>query len=195
MLTIRAEARAECRDRVSRRRFLQIGALGGALTLADVLRLRAAAPPPGGSPPARSKSVIMVYLSGGPSHLDTYDLKPDAPDGMRSAFRPIATSVPGLDICEHFPRLARLADRFALVRSLNHTMSAHSDGQIEVMTGKTPLREDPTSQSIGDHPDIGHIVSQRRGPHPEGLPRYVALPQPLYATRPTYLGAAHQAFA
>jgi hypothetical protein len=140
-------------------------------------------------------SAILLFLHGGPSQLETFDLKPEAPDGIRSSFRPIPTNVPGIAICEHFPHLARVADRFALVRSLNHEMSSHSDGQIEVMTGKTPPRPDPTSRSQSDHPDIGHILSHRRQPHPEGLPRYVAIPSPLYATRPTYLGQGYKAFA
>src|SRR5262249_14769939 len=111
-----------------------------------------------------------------------------------SVFRPIPTNLPGIHICEHFPRLATVADRFALIRSLNHEMAVHSDGQIEVMTGKTPPRIDPTSNSKSDHPDIGHITGDRRGFHPAGLPRYVAIPSPLYATRPTYLGAGSKVF-
>jgi hypothetical protein len=139
-------------------------------------------------------AAILLFLHGGPSQLETFDLKPDAPSGIRSIYRPIETNVPGISICEHFPRLAQIADRFSLIRSLNHEMSAHSDGQIEVMTGKTPARPDPTSTSVGDHPDIGSIVSERRGLHPAGLPRYVAVPRPLYATRPTYLGSGHRSF-
>jgi hypothetical protein len=164
-------------------------ALGG-LTLTQVLAGRASA----GFGRGGETSAIVLFLHGGPSQLETFDLKPDAPSGNRSLFRPIATNVPGIAICEHFPRLARLADRFALVRSLHHTMSAHNDGQIEVMTGKTPARPDPSSTALSDHPDLGHILSERRGLNPAGLPRYVAIPSPLYATRPTYLGAGHRAF-
>src|SRR5262249_46534080 len=96
-------------DGLSRREFLRVGALGvGGLTLADLLRLRAQ-----GKPPVRSKSVIMVYLEGGPSHIDMYDLKPNAPAGFRGEFQPIQTNVPGFDICEHMPLQARIADKMA----------------------------------------------------------------------------------
>jgi uncharacterized protein (DUF1501 family) len=180
-----------CPGPSSRRGFLGLGALAlGGLTLPQILAGRASASGQAGG----ETSVILLFLHGGPSQLETFDLKPDAPSGNRSVFRPVATNVPGLEVCEHFPRLARVADRFALVRSLNHAMSAHSDGQIEVMTGKTPARPDPTSTSVGDHPDVGHVVSERRGLGPWGLPRYVAIPSPLYATRPGYLGLGHKSF-
>src|SRR6185369_11399036 len=93
-------------------------------------------------------SVILLYLHGGPSQLETYDLKPEAPIEYRSVFDPIRTRVPGLDICELFPLQAQLADKFSLVRSVHHTMSSHTDGGIEVLTGKTPTRPDPTSTSM-----------------------------------------------
>src|SRR5262245_48336888 len=95
----------------TRRNFRRLGALApGGVTLGDVLRLRAAAPLPG---KPRQKSVIMIFLSGGPSHLDMYDMKPGAPAEYRGEFRPIRTNVPGMDICELMPRQARIADRFA----------------------------------------------------------------------------------
>ena len=88
---------------------------------------------------------------GGPSQLETYDLKPEAPSEYRGPFRPIATNVPGMDICELFPQQARLADKFSLVRSLHHEMSSHNDGSIEVLTGKTPAKADPTSTAKSEH--------------------------------------------
>src|SRR4051812_14166524 len=92
----------------SRREVLRLGALGlGGVTLSDVLRLRAAAGTPGAPP----KSVIMIYLPGGPSHIDMYDLKPDAPAEFRGEFRPIASRLPGLKICEHLPLQAGIADK------------------------------------------------------------------------------------
>lgn len=180
-----------CTGPGTRREFLRAGwlALGG-LTLADVLAAREAAGAAG-----RQTSVILLYLHGGPSHLETYDLKPEAPLEYRSIFRPIATNVPGMDLCEHFPLQARLADKLALVRSVHHEMSSHSDGGIEVLTGKTPTRPDPTSTSVSEHPDLGHVASRLRGLHPDGLPQYVALPYKLYMTQPAYLGLAHGAFA
>jgi uncharacterized protein (DUF1501 family) len=175
----------------SRREFLQTGflALGG-LHLSDVLAGRAAA-----KEESKDTAVILLYLVGGPSQLETYDLKPDAPVEYRSVFKPIATRVPGMSICEHFPLQARIADKFSLIRSVRHTMNAHNDGGIEVLTGKTPAIPDPTSTSVGEHPDFGSVASRMRGEHPDGLPRYVSLPTRMGMTRPTYLGAHHGAYA
>src|SRR5262245_52759198 len=115
MLTVRAP-RAPGRhcDGVSRRDFLRIGALGlGGLTLADLLRLKAQGAV---RSQASHKAVIMVYLPGGPSHIDMYDLKPNAPAEYRGEFSPIRTNVPGVDVCELMPRHATLADKFSIVR-------------------------------------------------------------------------------
>ncbi|MEK6257390.1 MAG: DUF1501 domain-containing protein [Planctomycetota bacterium] len=174
----------------SRRAFLRAGALTlGGLTLADVLAGRAAA-----GTPQQDTSVILLYLHGGPSQLETYDLKPDAPIEYRSVFNPISTNVPGLDICELFPLQARIADKFSLVRSLNHDVNIHSDGGIVVLTGKRPTVLDPTSLSKSEHPDFGSIASRLRGYGTEAIPPYVAIPSQTYMTRPTYLGQHHAAF-
>jgi uncharacterized protein (DUF1501 family) len=179
-----------CRGPATRREFLQAGLLAlGGLQLADVLAGRAAA-----AQESNDSSVILLYLHGGPSQLETYDLKPDAPIEYRSVFKPIASRVPGMSICEHFPLQAKIADKFSLVRSLHHTMNSHSDGGIEVLTGKTPAPPDPTSTSVSSHPDLGSIASKMRGEHPDGLPRYVAIPNRLYMTRPAYLGLQHGAY-
>ncbi|MBM4004652.1 MAG: DUF1501 domain-containing protein [Planctomycetes bacterium] len=173
-----------------RREFMRIGALAlGGLTLADVLRAHAA-----GDATRRDTSVILLYQHGGASHLETYDLKTDAPENYRSQFQPISTVVPGLEICEHFPLQARLADKFSIIRSLHHDVNIHSDGGIVVLTGKRPERLDPTSQSKSDHPDFGSIASRVRGFGPHSMPPYVAIPQKPYMTRPTYLGLQHGAF-
>jgi uncharacterized protein (DUF1501 family) len=179
-----------CLGPIRRRAFLQVGALGlGGLTLADMIAARAEA---GGR--AKSTSVILLYCHGGPSQLETYDLKPDAPSSYRSVFSPIPTNVPGMDICELFPLQAKIADKFSLVRSLHHTMSSHSDGGIEVLTGKTPSKADPTSQSKSEHPDLGSILSKMRGMQGRAIPPYVAIPNRLYMTRPQYAGSHHAAF-
>src|SRR5262249_26535399 len=107
MLTLWGVKQRFC-DGISRRDFLKIGAFGAGLTLAEMLRVRALAQT---SPKNTLKSAIMIYLPGGPSHLDMYDLKPDAPKEFRGEFRPIATNVPGVHICEHFPRQARMWDK------------------------------------------------------------------------------------
>src|SRR5439155_17021259 len=113
MLTIAGRFGRYC-DGITRRNFLSIGGLAvGGLTLADVLRCQAA-----DRADRRHKSVIMVFLPGGPSHIDLVDLKPGAPAEIRGPFRPIATRVPGIEFCEHLPRLAKIADRLAVLRSI-----------------------------------------------------------------------------
>ena len=179
-----------CPGPMPRREFLQLGSLAlGGLSLTDLLAQRAAA---GHNDP--HTSVILLYCHGGPSQLETYDLKPQAPSDYRSVFSPIATNVPGLDICELFPLQAKLADKFSLVRSLHHEMSSHSDGGIEVLTGKTPVKPDPTSQSKSDHPDLGSVASRIRGMNSRAIPPYVAIPNKLYMTRPRYVGSHHGPF-
>lgn len=179
-----------CSGPLRRREFLQAGVLAlGGLTLPEICRARAVA-----GTESRETSVILLYLHGGPSQLETYDLKPAAPLEYRSIFNPIPTTVPGMDLCELFPLQARLADKLALVRSVHHTMSSHSDGGIEVLTGKTPIRPDPTSTSKSEHPDLGAIASRLRGPHRDAVPRYVAMPASTYMTRPAYLGLHHGPF-
>ena len=179
-----------CTGPLGRREFMQVGALAlGGLTLPQVLAARAAS----GNHSKRT-SVIMLYQHGGASQLETYDLKPDAPTATRSQFDPIATNVPGMDICEHFPLQAKIADKFSIVRSLHHEMSSHTDGGITVLTGKAPLVADPTSQSKSAHPDFGSVASKSLRTGPNVMPSYVAIPQKPYMTRPTYLGLHHGAF-
>jgi len=169
---------------------MQVGALAlGGLTLSEVLAAKAASGQLG-----KDTSVIMLYQHGGASQLETYDLKPDAPSSYRSIYKPIATNVPGMEICEKFPLQAKLADKFSLIRSLHHNSSSHSDGGIVVLTGKTPLKPDPTSQSKSDHPDFGSVTSKIRGMSEDAIPPYVAIPRQPYMTRPTYLGLHHKSF-
>ncbi len=177
-------ARQRLCDRVSRRDFLRVGALGlTGLTLADVLRLRAQA---GQSGPPRA--VIMVCLAGGPSHIDMYDLKPDAPADMRGKFKPIQTNVPGFDICEHMPMQARIADKLALVRTVQFVEPMQHELE-EVYTGF------PKSAK---RPAFGAVVSRFGGAHDPHMPGYVSLD--TYAAdqsvveNPQYVGAAHAAF-
>src|SRR5262245_60928343 len=111
MLSIFGRGTKLC-DGINRREMLRVGGLAfSGLTLADVLRLRAVA----GSPGGRGKSVIMIWLRGGASHIDSYDMKPDAPAEIRGEFRPIPTNVPGIKICEHMPLQARIMDKLALL--------------------------------------------------------------------------------
>lgn len=179
-----------CRGPFKRREFLRAGVLAlGGITLSDVLRLRAQAADPG-----QTTSVIMFWMWGGPSQLETYDMKPQAPREYRGPLSPIQTNVPGIEICEYFPLQAQMADKFSIIRSLHHEMSSHNDGSIEVLTGKTPAIADPTSTARSQHPDFGMVASYIRGRHPQGLPQYVGLQRAPFMTMPNYLGVAHKAF-
>ena len=180
-----------CPGPIRRREFLRLGLLGlGGLTLPDLMAVCA-----NSNQPDPDTSVILFWMWGGPSQLETYDLKPDAPAEYRGPFRPIATPVPGLDICELFPLQAKLGDKITLIRSLHHEMSAHNDASIELLTGKTPSRPDPTSTAFSEHPDFGMVASRLRGLRRDGLPRYVGIPRQPFMTRPMYLGVAHSAYA
>jgi uncharacterized protein (DUF1501 family) len=179
-----------CRGPLRRREFLRIGSLAlGGLTLPDLLAARAMA---GRKQP--DTAVILFWMWGGPSQYETWDPKPDSPDTIRGPFKPIATRVPGMQICEVFPLQAKIADKFTLIRSLHHKMSAHNDGSIEVLTGKTPPVPDLTSTNFSDHPDFGMIASHFRGIGPDAMPAYVGIPKVPFMVRPNYLGVAHAGF-
>jgi hypothetical protein len=173
-------ARQRFCDGISRRNFLRIGALGAGLTLADLLRCRAAA---GDS--KSSKAAIMINLPGGPSHLDMYDLKPAAPAEYRGEFKPIATNVPGVQICELFPRQARMWDKFAVIRSVIGGQE-HSDAQTN--TGYHEF-ENRTAH----HPAVGAVVSKLRGSQGD-IPPFVSLRGMTPGTEPGFLGVAHRPF-
>src|SRR5262249_47021844 len=166
----------------SRRAFLRVGTLGlGGLTLADLLRLEAKA-----ASGTSGKSIIMVYLPGGPSHIDLYDMKPEAPVGIRGEFHPTRTNVPGMDICELLPLQARIADKFAILRGL-HTNGSH-EGH-ELTTGYA---------SRAQRPAFGSVVSRLRPSDLRRLPPYVSLVEESnlpYGQDPTYLGPAHRPFS
>ena len=119
-------------DGMKRRDFLKVGALGGAgLGLAGYLQLvEAGAVREGGA-----KSAIFINLPGGPSHMDTFDLKPNAPEEYRGLFNPIQTNVEGIEISEHLPKLATCADKYTILRGVSHTLGAHRLGQEYVNTG------------------------------------------------------------
>src|SRR5690349_20116304 len=183
MLTLWGSKQRFC-DGLSRRSFLQIGAFGAGLTLSGMLRARALAA--GGTPTASGKSAIMVYLPGGPSHIDMYDMKPDAPAEIRGEFKPIRTNVPGLDVCELMPLQAKIADRFRIVRGFQ-TPGGH-DG-IMMTTG---FREKAY------RPAFGSVVSRLSPAAPSGLPAYVTLIEETnlpFGQDPAYLGQAHKPLA
>ena len=165
-------------DRVPRRAFLKIGALGG-LTLADLLRLEAAQP----AAQANRKSVILIFLEGGASHLDTYDLKPAAPVDIRGEFRPIRTSVSGFDLCELMPRQAHIAHHLSVLRGVRAASPDHVYDEVFTAFPRGTPR-----------PAFGSLVS-RFSPAPAcGLPAYVGLSRSLPVEQPLYAGAAHAPF-
>jgi uncharacterized protein (DUF1501 family) len=183
MLTIWGSRQRFC-DRLSRRNFLKIGAFGAGLTLADLLRTRAAA---GASSAAATapKAAIMIYLPGGPSHMDMYDLKPSAPAEYRGEFRPIPTNVPGIQVCEHMPRQARMFDKLAVLRSVV-AVEEHSDSAI--MTGYS---ENINRQA--HHPSFGAVMSRLRG-NSGDVPPFISLRGMSVGNEPGILGVAHRAF-
>ncbi len=157
-----------CRGPVSRRDFLRIGTLGiGGFSLVDFLRLRGVAGPAFDDP---DTSVIFVWLPGGPPHMETFDMKPDAPADYRGIFHPIATNVPGIDICELMPRLARVADRFTLIRSISHGYADHGGGHKRLMTGRKP--KTPVN-TVNDAPAVGSFVAKWFENRDVGLPNYI----------------------
>jgi hypothetical protein len=176
-------------DGVSRRSFLRVGALAvGGLTLPGLLRLQARG---GQSVTSRRKAVIQLWLAGGPSHIDMYDLKPSAPAEIRGEFKPIATNVPGIQIGEHLPRQAKVMDRLAIVRSAYHTNAGHGMGSQWMLTGYQPTIE--VNDNI--YPACGSVVARMRGSNEPGLPAYVNLPRALNLGKAAYLGSSFNPFA
>jgi hypothetical protein len=177
-------------DGVSRRGFLRVGFLGLAgLTLADHLRLQAASKAEG--KPTKDTAVILVWLGGGPSHLDMYDLKPDAPAEFRGEFKPIKTNVPGIEIGEHLPYEAKQMDKMSIVRSAYHTNAGHGMGAHWMLTGWVPTIE------INDNlnPSCGSIVAKMRGANAPKVPPYVCVPNPPGSANAAYLGVAYNPFS
>ena len=181
-----------CLGPFSRRGFLHLGSLGACgLGLSDLLRLRAMANPTSERP--SDTSVILVWLPGGMSHIDTYDMKPKAPLEYRGEFEPIRTNVSGIDVCELFPRHAKVADRFSIIRSVSHTYNQHGGGTKQMLMARPPLRED----GANEYPVIGAVVSKMREARMIGLPNYILCTDENALTNPhqsSYLGPAHGPF-
>jgi hypothetical protein len=176
MLHLSGGGGARLCDGVTRREFLRAGSLGLAgLTLPALLDAQAAA-----ARPARVKTCIQLFMWGGPSQHETFDLKPNAPSGIRGAFRPIATNVTGTRICEHLPLLARMADRYAILRSVTHTGVNHGTSAYHMLTGHIHFTPGTLRHpSPNDFPSVGCAVG-RFGRQPRDLPAYVALPSVLH---------------
>jgi hypothetical protein len=159
------------------------------LTLGDVLRLRAEQAAAGQS--AKDTSVILIWKGGGPSHIDTWDLKPGAPAEYRGDFKPIPTKVPGIQISEHLPLSAKQMDRFSIVRSVTHPDAGHESASHYLLTGYRPTNDIPSNEA----PSYGSIVAKERGPRRPGLPAYIAVPTPPRSTAAAYLGVGYNPFS
>src|SRR5947207_6062572 len=169
MLSILGQKNRLC-DGVSRRSFLKIGALGvgaGALTLADIFRAEAKA-----GTSSQRKAVINVFLGGGPPHQDMWDIKTEAPSDIRGEFKPIATNVAGIQICEVFPRIAANMDKCAVVRSVVGANGNHYAQQC--MTGW----DDKSLKAMGGRPSLGSVLAKLQGPVDPSVPPFVGLAQP-----------------
>ena len=166
-------------DGVVRRDFLKIGGLGAAgLTLGRFLQAADAGAVRSGAP---AKAAIFINLQGGPSHVDTFDPKPQAPDEIRGEFSTISTSVPGVEISEHLPKLAAALDKYTIVRNISHTLAAHQLGTEYINTGNRPL---PSLE----FPGYGAVVSKEL-PGPAELPSFVSIPNS--AQRAGFLGVQY----
>jgi hypothetical protein len=192
MLNLWSNRRHAACDGSTRRDFLKVGALGmGGLALSDLLRARAQASEQGR--PTRNTSVVWLWLGGGPTHVETFDPKMDAPAEFRSVVGDVATNVPGVRIGSVFPRLARVSDKMAYVRSFAHRNSGHGGGTHWVMTG---YDYPPADNGMGQvKPGLGSILARHRGANnpSTGLPNYVRLGGTL-GDGPAWLGSAYAPF-
>lgn len=182
-------------DGVSRRRLLTLGStrLLGGLTLPTLLHLQAQAATPFAP---KAKACIFFLLEGGPSHIDMWDMKPDAPKEIRGPFNPISTVVPGTQISQLMPMCAQIADKYTILRSHSHADNAHQTGRHWLMTGYPPSFADGQAKGVPFnelYPSLGSIVSRELGPGGE-VPPYIELPNPLGPGGPGFYGAAYAPF-
>ncbi len=164
-------------DGFRRRDFLKVGAAGMGLSLASYLQRVEAGEATGG----KAKACIFINLGGGPSHMDSFDLKPDAPAEYRGTFNPIKTNCEGVEISEHLPKLAQCADKFAILRGVSHTLAAHELGTVYVNSGNRPI---PSLE----YPSYGAVVTKELE-SPKDLPPFVAIPNS--AQRSGFLGVQY----
>ena len=157
-----------CPGPLSRRQFLKLGALTlGGFGVGGVAPWKVQAAPGDAN---SDTSVIFIWLPGGPPHMETYDMKPDAPAEYRGDFRPIQTNVTGIQVCELLPMHARIADKYTLIRSVAHNFADHGGGHKRFLTGRDP--REPTG-FVNDHPMVGSMVYKVRGERPDGVPNYI----------------------
>ena len=164
----------------TRRNLLQAGLLGvGGLELADLLKLEAAQPPLATRVARPAKNCIFVFLNGGQAQMDTFDMKPDAPSGIRGPYSPISTRVVGTQICEKLPRLAALTHKYSILRSASHPLSGHNSSAAYVLSGHTPGGDRNIQPTLMDHPTYGSVVSRLK-PSPSNMPSSVLTPRLLF---------------
>ncbi len=172
---------------MGRRDFVQIGASSAlGLTMADLLRSQALASPERRAK-TKAKACIVVWLSGGPSHLDTFDPKPAAPSEYRGAFKPIPTKADGMQICEHLPLLAQQADKFSILRTMTHPSPSHDIASHIMLTGNVPARGTV-------NPSYGSVVFREFG-YQGALPPYIAVPNGHRYAQAGFLGGTYKPFA
>ncbi len=174
-------------DGMNRRSFVQLGVAGMAsLGMSDILKQKAAAKEQG--KPGKDTSAILLWLDGGPSHMDLYDLKPESPAEYRGFWNPIHTNVPGFDIGELFPKQAQIADKFSIVRSLYHDTGDHFAGGHRMLTTKD--MNVSGALNAGRFPSLGSIIARERGARVPGMPAYVGVPYAMsIGLRPGYFGS------
>jgi len=181
-------SKTDCLGPLRRRSFLRLGLAGFAgLSLPELFRLRAEAAEPANS---RRSAIIVVWMHGGASHLETYDPKPDAPSEYRGPYSPIDTKVPGLSVCELLPRQAAIADKFTVLKSLVHTGFCHDDGPQQIFTGH-PIQG---RRLKPDNPDLFSIANYLRSDPSRNLPNYIGV-NPIPYLGSAYLGPTYDPFA
>lgn len=182
-------------NRMARRDYLRLGVAGLAggsfLDLFALQRMSAASDV--ASVPRKRTSCILIWMDGGPTHFETFDPKPEAPVEIRGEFYPIATKVPGIHISENLPKLAAIADKYAIVRSVCHNQGNHGAGNHYMMTGAPPRSPVGCGAFVSFHPSMGSVVSAER-PAPHGLPAYFSMPSMSRSGGPNFLGAKYAPF-
>jgi len=179
---------------VSRRDCLQLGLgtlLGGGLVTA--LRARGFAAEAVNKPTAKAKACILIWMDGGPTHFETFDPKPDAPEEYRGEFKAIPTAVPGVHFSEHMVKLAAGLGKYAMIRSIRHDQGNHGAGNHYMMTGAPPRIPVGCGAFVSFHPSMGSVVAAEKGA-PAGLPAYFSLPSMTRSGGPNFLGAKYAPF-
>lgn len=179
-----------------RRSYLQLGLAGLAGgSFLDLLALRRATAdqPDSGSSKKPPCNCILIWMDGGPTHFETFDPKPEAPAEIRGEFRPISTNVSGIQICEHLPKLASIADKYAIIRSVCHNQGNHGAGNHYMMTGAPPRIPVGCGAFVSFHPSLGSVAAYERSA-PHGLPGYFSMPSMSRSGGPNFLGAKYAPF-